>query len=387
MIEEQYIKQLQKQYNDYLRNIILEQPFEPILLFGGKKKPDTTRELHQRIQLFQQYEKVEGRNGWQIEWKESISKKLGRQQWPEKITVTTEADFLHLLQKQEEVAAFRMQLQVMLNWNNNIRGWLSAQPRRVLELQKKWKDISAVTDYLLANDVTGHYLRSLPVPVHTKFIDDNEAVILSLLKYLDPERFSTAFTKLDVALRLQQKPLIYSIRWLDPLLADKYSHGMEVMGVTPEGLRKLSWEIEAICMVENETNLHLLPQVKGMMAVWSRGKALSLLKEVPLLQQTKLFYWGDLDDEGFHMLNSFRQHYPHTQSLLMDQATVNFHFTEMKTQSLPYRKMQLPFLLTEEQTAYNTLSAVNGRIEQEQLQQEYIQQVLRAVVYHPPSVI
>lgn len=380
MIEEQYIKQLQKQYNVYLRNIILEQPFAPVLLTGGKERPGTTRELHQRIQLFQQYEKTEDRNGWLIEWKEWSSKKLGKQQWPAKITVATEADFLYLLQKQEEVAAFRMQLRVMLNWNGKISGWLSAQPRKVLELQKKWNDISVVTDYLLVNDVAGHYMRSLSVPVHTKFIKDNEGVILSLLKFLAPEKFTEECTGLDVALNLQQKPFIYPMRWLDPLLAEKYSHGMDVLGVTPEGLKKLSWEIEAICMVENETNLYLLPQVKGMMAICSWGKALSLLREVPLLQQTQLFYWGDLDDEGFHMLNSFRQHYPHVQSLLMDKATVQFHVAEMLAQSVSYRKAQFSSLFIQEHEAYNMLAATNGRIEQEKLQQEYIQQVLQAAL-------
>jgi hypothetical protein len=230
-------------------------------------------------------------------------------------------------------------------------------------------------------------MRSLPVPVHTKFIKENEGIILSLLKHLVPGKFTEECAALDVALNLQKKPFIYPMRWLDPLLADQYSHGMEVLGVTSEGLKKLSWEIQAICMVENETNLYLLPQVKGMMAICSWGKALSLLREVPLLQQTKLFYWGDLDDEGFHMLNSFRHHYRHVQSLLMDKATVQFHTAEMSIQTAPYRNAELSYLFEAEQEAYNTLSATNGRIEQEKLQQQYIQQALLTVICHPPSVI
>ena len=381
-MKEEYLKYLLKQYNGYLRSIVLEQAFEPVPVAIGPL-PQTTRELYQRIEAFQQYEKKEGGNGWVIEWKDWSSKKLGKQRWPEKITVSTEGDLFFLLNKQEEVNTFRQQLQLMIDWNGNIRSWLAAQPRRVLDWKNSWPGISAVLEYLMTNDVCEHYIRSLPVPVHTKFISEHESVILSLLKHLAPEKVQADVTKLSTALGLQQKPFIYPMRWLDPILAAKYTHNMEVLGVTPEGLKQLSWEVDAIVLVENETNLYLMPEVKETMAICSWGKALSLLREVPLLQQTRLFYWGDLDDEGFRMLNNVRQHYPHVKSLLMDQATVDFHLKELKSQDMPYHTATLNLLFPNEQSAYETLAATQGRIEQEQLQQQYIQHALQNAIQLP----
>lgn len=47
MIRDQYIGYLERQYIPYLKNIILDVPFQPIVLRGGKNKPDTTGALHE----------------------------------------------------------------------------------------------------------------------------------------------------------------------------------------------------------------------------------------------------------------------------------------------------------------------------------------------------
>ncbi|RXK83670.1 Wadjet anti-phage system protein JetD domain-containing protein [Filimonas effusa] len=380
MLIDQYISQLEKHYQSHLRRLIMEQPFEVIILFGGKKRPETTKELHERIRLFQAHEKSGSIQGWLIDWEDWNSKKLGKQKWPARLTVQTEDDLVALLDKTNELDLFRTQLKEILQWDDRLRVWLAAQPRRVLELQPEWNGLKEVLTFLLNHDVKGQYLRSLPVAVHTKFIKTHEPVLLSILKHLLPETVSLPAISLEAAFGMAQKPFLYPARWLDPTLAEMYTHGMEVLGLSPDGMRKLSWELDAVCVVENETNLYLLPQTSGMLAVCGWGKALSLLRQIPLLNRTRLFYWGDLDEDGFLMLNNFRELYPHVQSLLMDEKAVLAHEREMLKQPAVYQNRLLPFLTLPERAAYQKLAAVNGRIEQEKLQQKYLQDTLAEIL-------
>ncbi|RYF86204.1 MAG: hypothetical protein EOO03_12155, partial [Chitinophagaceae bacterium] len=299
--------------------------------------------------------------------------------WPSEVRVNTEADLLHLLKKEKEVARFHAVLHRLKNWNPQVLPWLAAQPQRVLEFQDDWLGLCAVVDYFLQHDVAGKYVRSLPVPVHTKFIQQHSAVLLSLLKHLAPERFATAERDLEIALGLLRKPFLFPIRWLDTHLSNVITSGMEVIAVTPEALQAAGWPVKEVWVVENETNLYLLPPRPGGMALFAKGYALHHLRSIPLFNQSRIFYWGDLDEDGFQMLHQFRQHYPHTQSLLMDEATVQEHLGEL--QIVRFRQPDQVFRFTPaEQGAWNLLKEQNGRIEQERIRLDWaMKHIARAI--------
>lgn len=374
-IEEFYLSQLQKYYHSFLSNLIQGKEFEVIKLWGGKKKPTSTKQLHELIASFQLYEKNPGKLGWVIEWEIWRSRLVGVQQWPTTIIVNSEADFLFLLKKEEEVTIFRKVAQQILNWNPSIRPWLVARPQKVLELEKEWGGICAVVDYILRNEVRSYYLRSLPVPVHTKFIQQHKATLLSLLQHFDSLRFAASETNFEKALLLQEKPALHTTRWLDTDLATCYTSSIDVFGISPLALQKVDWVVEEIWVVENETNVFLLPKRKKTMAIFSKGYALHQFKNIPLFQKAKLIYWGDLDEDGFIMLHQFRQYYPHVRSAFMDETTVLCHMAEMS--KIPFRRKLFDLqLLPNEAAAYKLLMEFEGRIEQEQLQQQFIQAYL-----------
>ena len=375
---EAYQQQLLKYYRRYLRDIISGKPFSVVVLRGEKNKPATTVELHKAIALFQQNEKTAQRKGWTIEWEDWSSKKLGKQKWVSKIIVDTEEDYLHLLQKEVEAAAFKHQLQILLNWHPAIQSFLMDNPERVLDLKTVWNDLQKVVDHLLAHDVSDHYIRSIPVPVHTKFIEAYRPIIFSLLKTIAPGKYITESTTLDELLSLKQKPHLYPIRWLDRTMAEQLMHGMEVTGITVDWLKQINWDIKEVWLVENETNLYLIPERKNVIAVFSKGKATHSLKEVPLLAKAKLFYWGDLDEEGYKMLNAMHSYYPdNLQSVFMDETTLLQHAGEMGKQDAVYKTTSLEHLTKEEQAAFNILKYHNGRLEQERIRQDYVAAYLK----------
>ena len=288
MNEVVYISQLLKKYPDFLRRIISGEPFETIPL-RGLKKPDKTEVLWSLVPTFQKFEKSAARPGWTIKWETWKSRKLSTQRWPSSITITTEEDFLFIIGKAKETAEFRSQFQELVSWNNRIIDWLQDHPSAVLKYKKDWKDLCTVIDFFLLEDASPYYIRNIPVPVHTKFIDQYVSLILAILKSLDPERFPPEVSDLEKAAGLRKKPHLYSMRWLDISLAEKYTARLDVLGLPFTTLQSANWEIPEVWLVENETNLYLLPERKNALAVFAKGYALHNLKAIPFFKEARIF--------------------------------------------------------------------------------------------------
>ena len=372
MIDAYYTSQLEQQYKTYCRNIIAGKPFVQITLRGGKNKPENTVALHQLISQFQKHEKNASTPGWSIDWAEWNSKKLGKQKWPRLITVDTEEDYLFLLNKEKEIKQFKLLVQELLHWRIAIQDFLIAHPQTVMQYQNDWEGIRRVVDYLDKHPIENHYIRSIPVPVHTKFIQSREPIILALLKHFSPAKLRSDSQDLETALGLKKKTSLFTLRFLDPSLAISCMNGIEIIGLTPDTLKESSWPVKEIWLVENETNLYLMPERKDAIVIFSKGYAMDLLYGLPLFQAAKLFYWGDLDEDGFVMLHRIRKHYPHLRSVFMDAPTIALHQEEIGKQPGRYKIEHLEFLTEEEKQAYDILKLMNGRLEQEKLRQEFI---------------
>lgn len=371
---EAFRKQLLSRYSGYLSDLVSERPFTPIILRGEKTKPSTTAELHAAIVMFQQNEKKIDKKGWRIEWHDWKSKKLGNQKWPNRIFVETADDFIYLLKKESEVGEFKTVLADLLQWQPATLALFAKKPDYIFEYTGKWQDIKNVVDVLLQKDVGGYYIRSIPVPVHTKFLEDrtHRKIIIAILKAVAPDRYQEDKYTLEQLLGLKKASYIYPLRWLDKSLSEKYMHGMELTGVTADWLRIADWDIKEIWLVENGTNLHMLPSRAGAIAIFSRGKATHSLKNIALFSKVQLYYWGDLDDEGYAMLDAMHGYYPNLVSVFMDEATLLSHSHEMGKQKHKYRNYALTRLRPKEQAAYNILKYHTGRLEQEKIRQDYM---------------
>jgi hypothetical protein len=355
--------------------VINGEDFIPLKLRGGIGKPVDTRQLHDAIQVFLEFEKKTNIPGWVVQWESWSSKKLGVQQWPSSITIETEEDFTWILGVTEEVSRFRLLVREILTWQPAIQPWLESKPLRTLELSSQWKNLRAVIDYVLNHELSAFYLRSIPVPVHTKFIKQHESVLLSLLRHIAPDRFAAGTDDIGKALGVKSKPLLYPLRWLDHSLAAQYTGGIRTLAVSSEDLQMMNPEVAEVWLVENETNLFLLQQRENAVGIVSMGNALHVLAAVPFFNKARLLYWGDLDEAGFRMLHQFRQMYPSLESILMDDITLQFH--QHVVRNIDAGPVKMGLSLTEnEYAAYSYLRQIKGRIEQEQLEQAFIQQYL-----------
>jgi hypothetical protein len=146
-------------------------------------------------------------------------------------------------------------------------------------------------------------------------------------------------------------------------------------------LAKLDVEGSTAVIVENKVNLLTLPPLPRCVGFGALGRAITLLRHVPWLSNCEIWYWGDLDTEGFEILSSLRALHPATRSFLMDENTLERwqHLALSGTG----RTTDMPVHLTEsEQAAFVRCRDHNLRIEQERLPHSAVVAVIQDLVQH-----
>ena len=214
-----------------------------------------------------------------------------------------------------------------------------------------WNKICECVNYLRRNKKSGLYLRQLPLEVHTKFIEENKAIIHSLIS---EEKIQATF---EADHGLHEKPNLIRFRRLD----GKLTFASENPTKNPTAEIKLSFEelslplsnffalknyflqnkIHRFIIVENEIVFLAFPQIAGTICIWGHGYTSSVLQSVDWLNDFDLIYFGDLDEHGFDILEKFRSHFPKTKSLCMNiQILQKFDRFRTKGKSLANLKSQ-----------------------------------------------
>jgi hypothetical protein len=135
--------------------------------------------------------------------------------------------------------------------------------------------------------------------------------------------------------------------------------------------------IKRVLVVENKTTLYTtltLPKMDSTIAIFGSGYSVYNLKNANWFSNAKLFYWGDIDVQGFEILSQFRSYFPHAQSLLMDRITFE-EFFEQDKGTLTNISAKLN-LTEEEEQLYNILRKNNWRLEQEKIPLYWVKEKL-----------
>jgi hypothetical protein len=121
-----------------------------------------------------------------------------------------------------------------------------------------------------------------------------------------------------------------------------------------------------IWIVENKVNLLTLPPSARTIAVGALGRAIVELRSVPWLARLPIFYWGDLDVEGFEILSALRAEFPQARSMFMD-ATALANYRHLAVQGTGRKPAIPPHLTPPELQAFSECVGGNLRIEQERI--------------------
>lgn len=267
--------------------------------------------------------------GYSVSFKPIQHRLLGKQQVPQRIWFESEKDWLPFIDKEAEFGAFQKLEAMTRRQLPGLLAFLAADPIKVLELERDWPRLLAVSAWLQENPRPGCYVRQLEIPgVDTKFIGAHKKVLTSLLDLILPppavDRTATGLAQNGFERRYGFKydqPLI-RFRILDDNLA---INGLTDLSLPLDQMAGLEWEFDTVFITENKVNGLSFPEVAGALVIFGLGYGVDMLAELLWLRGCKLVYWGDIDTHGFAILSRLRGYFPHVDSLLMDRQTLMDH--------------------------------------------------------------
>lgn len=380
MITPDEIRQtVERKYLAFLRASVLGESFFPLeIRFRKAKASDDYLALRQWVGELLAGSKAERGYGYEVALKERELRRYGRQSLPSRITIETAADFLQLIGKADEFGRWQTAVAHTLARFPQLQDWLTQYPQRVLPYLAVWDDLLTVCAYFVDHPRPNLYLRELPVPVHTKFIEDNQTILRYLLDELLPpaairagesqfeRRFGLRYDEPQIRLRLLDDALRRELGWPAADVSLTLSDCAALAGMNgpfDSAQGKLT-----ILIVENKMTFLTLPPVKNGLAIWGKGFQVGLLREIGWLVGCAIWYWGDLDAPGFAILSQLRGYWPQTRSFLMDAATLE-KYREFVVTGTPSGEVVLDNLGEEETAVYQQLVTHNWRLEQERISQ------------------
>ncbi len=349
------------------------------------KKP-TSKELDSQFDKARhwvnQWQANSRKHGYALEWKTLHHRVHGKNQLPVAVSIERCDQAITLLGKTAESQQFSELSTALLSAFPSLADWVQRKPHQLLAHAPDWERLIALMQWLKAHPRPGIYLRQIDLPaIHSKFIEQHRGLLIELLDQILPD------AQIDHAIRgvrgfeqrygFRSKPVLVRFRLLDKM---QWIQGLQDLSIPLDDFRKLDPAAERILIVENEITFLALPELCNTLAIFGKGYALDALADIPWLGSKTIHYWSDLDTHGFVMLNQLREHYPQTQSLLMDEATLLAHQSQWGIEATPAERT-LENLTPDEQAVYQGLVQhrwqQNLRLEQEFIGYEWIKHSLK----------
>lgn len=383
-----------RKYKDFLR-------YEIDLLFGKPEEsffPLTIRadtgnvndDLLQRqkdLQSLIAKSKNKTGSGYALELDTVQSRRNGEQTSISRILFETKDDFLSFINENKSYKRFYNAIELIkeshLLSNERICEWSKSHLNEVkseTESSHYWSDICLCAEWLNKNQDSKLYIREIPLPVHTKFIEQNSKLIQSLTEKSD------SAVSFEETFGLKTKPC--SVRFRS--LSEKVSLPFSMTNLSEcqipikdfESLDKeFSDQIKNIFIVENEMVYLTFPKVPNSICIWGHGYTVNSLNNVKWFNSKRIYYFGDLDEHGFDILSSYRRFYPNIQSFCMEKSDWNKHL-QYAVVGKKLDGNQIPQNLTnaEKETFQIIRTSKNNRLEQERISISYIQEKIQNII-------
>lgn len=323
-----------------------------------------------------------------IEWQLLRHRVQGAQRLPAQAWVDSVDDALAWVGKRHEHQRFLALLDRTRQRHSTLLPWLQRRPLQALELADDWPRLLAVVGWCLHHPRPGIYLRQVDLPgIHTKFIETHRAVLTELLDLALPANAvnagKTGVNQFAGRYGFLDKPARVRFRVLDPRL--HLLPELEGADITLDAssFGRLRIGTRRVFITENEINFLSFPPADHSIVIFGAGYGWDALASSHWLRECTLHYWGDIDTHGFAILDQLRSTFPHVESWLMDQSTLDAHRAVWGTEEKPTHA-ELTRLTAAERRLYDALRdnriRPHLRLEQEHLGYGWIQAQLAALI-------
>lgn len=334
------------------------------------------------IELLKSNSKENKKIGYSLFTTEKQFDKIGKQPVPERISIDSIEDYLRVAGKEKEYQTFLKNLSLIKTELPLLIDWIKLNPTKLIE-HNTWHDTLKVCKYFLETPTPNKYIRQLPIDIHTKYILENKSIVQSLLDYLIPEQINSDETKFELRYNLKYSEPLIRVRYLDTLLSP-IDNATDI-SLTLSEFKNIESHCNNIFVAENVMNFLTLPFLPKTIAIWSGGGfSVSYLKDIDWIKTKQFFYWGDLDAQGFQILNQFRTYFQNTVAVMMDEETLS---SFKSAEGTPATNQNLQRLTENELKLYNHLRQGNIRLEQEKINQTFAEERIKKLFQEHPSYV
>jgi hypothetical protein len=368
MITPSEIKQkAENKYIAYLQSIVEGIPFNPITIAGNKRPDDNTVKLEAELTELINHSKEKKGFGYSIEYSTVKTKLHGVQDLPSSIVFQSESDYLRFIGKEKVTAKFKEDIARIIESFPELKDWIYKYPRKVIE--NDWDSLLKVCAYFKRTPQPNLYIRELPIKVHTKFIENNKGIIKELLDILIADYVDQDEKHFESRFHLKYDEPIVRFRILDNSISHLSFSDVEDISIPISQFKQLVLPVQKVYVVENKINMLSFPMVEKSIVIWGHGFGVETICNVDWLKDKDIFYWGDLDAQGFQILSLLRSHFEQVKSFMMDRVTFdNFYEGDKGTKTNIEKGL---CLTSEENDMFLYLKLNNLRLEQEKIPYEY----------------
>ena len=317
----------------------------------------------------------------QVEYQEFDFKSMGKQRLPVSVEIESQEKLLKFLGKEREFEEFVRAYEKATTAFSSLKTLFIAKPNLLLHNRKNIAELIKICKFFVANPKPDIYIRELSIEgVDTKFIQKNRVVVDSFLEsVLEESSYSAEITKLSENGFEKKYGLKYELPLVRFRILDKslYIRGISDISLTTEEFASLNLACEDVFIVENKITMLSFMDVKNAIVIFGNGYGAGRIKNARWLEKKNIYYWGDIDMDGFAILSQVRGYFSQTQSLLMNSKTIE-KFKELAVSSSDRSSKLLAYLDDSEKVVYerlvNDYYRENFRLEQERIPFSYVQE-------------
>jgi hypothetical protein len=367
------VKKAERKYHDVLRAQLNDETPFPLEFPVGRLSKNLVKR-RQQIDDLRQRSKEHTGQGYTLEWQTVNRRDLGKQTTPRRVVIETLDDYLAIVRRRTEYTQFVSDVERIRRRLPELESWLCANPQAVIDYSSRWDDLLTVCDYFVKHPRPNMYIRELPIPVYTKFIEQHSRILRDLLNTLLPaDAVTTEATDFSQRFGLKSPPPTIRLRLLEEQLDWQYGLRLDDLTLPVDQLAHLLADHirpKTVIIAENLMNFLTLPTYPASVGLFGRGFAVQLLADVAWLSECRIIYWGDLDGYGFQILSDLRKWFPHVRSVMMDQQTLDDH-AEYVVEGKQVHVDRFDGLTEDETTVARHVLEHNLRLEQERIPQPY----------------
>lgn len=321
-------------------------------------------------------------------WEEQNNRATGKNRIPVKLQFGSVENLAGFLHKQKQLEHWQYARQIIRNEVPELESWWLQHSKRALELSgdpgvltKLLRTTQWMRQYI-DQSWSSVYIRQIPLQgIHTKFVEAHKMVLSSWLDTLcDPAKIDSSYTSGSGFARrygFLDKPLQVRLRILDPSL---YINGCSDLTLIAQEFQTLDLPVQKVFICENDISCLSFPLMENSLVIFGRGYGFAALAGCTWLKNTEITYWGDLDTNGFCILDQLRGHLPHVKSMLMDEETLLQH-REFWAEESKQAHRNLQRLTPAEKDLYQKLCTNHWgksvRLEQELIGYRWVEKRLR----------